>query len=263
MTIFKDDGHWNHLKFEDGVVKMQELSLLQFSHNNESEIAVSLHSMVSEWLRMRLDKSSQHTFLKAAVSHLICHLDSIGDSDHQTRQEAQAHLDTIWGEVESLNLGDHFLEACFTFGNFYHDHGRHQDAEVMLEFALAGYEKGWGTEHTSTLDTVNNLGPLYKNQGRLEAAEMMYNRALAGYEKAWGTEHTSTLDTVNNLGNLYSAQGRHKDAEMMNKRALARNEKSWGTEHTSTLNTVNNLGILYTNQGRLEDAESGTQHVCT
>ena len=40
MTIFKDDGHWNHLGFEDAVVKMQELSLLQFSHCNESEITV-------------------------------------------------------------------------------------------------------------------------------------------------------------------------------------------------------------------------------
>jgi len=51
MSIFKDDGCWNHLKFENAIVKMQELSLLQFSHCTESEITVSLHSMVSEWLR--------------------------------------------------------------------------------------------------------------------------------------------------------------------------------------------------------------------
>jgi len=114
MSIFKDDGCWNHLKFEEAIVKMQDLSLLQFSHTNGSEITVSLHSMVSEWLRMRLEKSSQTTFLDAAISHLKYHLDSIGDSDHQTRQEGQAHLDTIWREVESSNLGDHFLEARVT-----------------------------------------------------------------------------------------------------------------------------------------------------
>src|SRR5260370_26025349 len=96
----------------------------------------------------------------------------------------------------------------------------------MYNRALAGYEKAWGTEHTSTLDTVNNLGNLYSDQGRHKDAEMMYKRALAGYEKAWGTEHTSTLDTVNNLGFLYVAQGRHKDAEMMYKRALAGYEKA-------------------------------------
>jgi tetratricopeptide (TPR) repeat protein len=71
---------------------------------------------------------------------------------------------------------------------------------MMYNRALAGYEKAWGPEHTSTLNTVNNLGILYQNQGRHKDAEMMYNRALAGKEKAWGPEHTSTLDTVNNLG---------------------------------------------------------------
>jgi len=184
MSIFQDDGHWNHLKFEDAVVKMQELSLLQFSHCNEDEITVSLHSMVSEWLRIRLDKSLQPTFLNAAISHLESYLGSIGNS-YKTRQEGQAHLDTIWGSVESFKLGDHFFEACITFGNFYRDQGRHKEAEMMYNCALADYEKAWGPEHTSTLDTVNNLGMLYRHQGRHNDAEMMYNRALAGKEKAW------------------------------------------------------------------------------
>jgi tetratricopeptide (TPR) repeat protein len=73
----------------------------------------------------------------------------------------------------------------------------------MYQRALEGKEKAWGLEHTSTLDTVNNLGNLYTNLGRLDEAEKMYQRALQGKEKAWGPEHTSTLDTVNNLGNLY------------------------------------------------------------
>jgi tetratricopeptide (TPR) repeat protein len=64
---------------------------------------------------------------------------------------------------------------------------------MMYNRALAGKEKAWGPEHTSTLNTVNNLGNLYADQGRHKDAEMMYNRALAGFEKAWGPEHTSTL----------------------------------------------------------------------
>jgi hypothetical protein len=52
MSIFNDDGHWDHLKFEGAVVQMQELSLLQFSRRNANEIVVSLHSMVSDWLHV-------------------------------------------------------------------------------------------------------------------------------------------------------------------------------------------------------------------
>jgi tetratricopeptide (TPR) repeat protein len=68
---------------------------------------------------------------------------------------------------------------------------------------LAGKDKALGPDHTSTLETVNNLGALYRDQGKLAEAEQMYQRALAGKDKALGLDHTSTLETVNNLGILY------------------------------------------------------------
>ena len=62
----------------------------------------------------------------------------------------------------------------------------------MYQRALAGYEKALGPDHTSTLDTVNNLGILYSDQGKLKEAEEMYQRALAGKEKALGPDHDRT-----------------------------------------------------------------------
>ena len=85
---------------------------------------------------------------------------------------------------------------------------QHNAAEQMYERALAGCEKALGPDHTSTLDTVHNLGTLYSDQGKLAEAEQMYERALAGKEKALGPDHTSTLDTITNLGVLYHAQGK-------------------------------------------------------
>jgi tetratricopeptide (TPR) repeat protein len=78
----------------------------------------------------------------------------------------------------------------------------------MYERALKGKEKAWGPEHTSTLDTVNNLGIIYKDQGKFKEAEEMYNRALKGYEKALGPNHPSTLMTLQNLSDLHKCQGK-------------------------------------------------------
>jgi tetratricopeptide (TPR) repeat protein len=256
MSIFNDDGHWNHLKFEDAVLKMQDLSLIRFSHRGPSEIVVSLHSMVSEWLRMRLDENSQSSFFSTAVSHLENYVDSTIHKHYTTRQEAISHIDAICQVSEFETKSSSFLGACFTFGRFYRNQGRFKDTERMYCLALTGYEKKLGSEHTSTLISVNNLGILYADQGRLEEAENMYNRALAGCEKGLGPEHTSTLDTVNNLANLYAEQGRLDDAENMYNRALAGFEKGLGPEHTSTLDTVYNLANLYADQGRLEDSEN-------
>jgi tetratricopeptide (TPR) repeat protein len=138
---------------------------------------------------------------------------------------------------------------------FLDDWEKSKEAENYYVRALRGKEKALGAEHTSTLDTVNNLGILYKSQGKLAEVEEMYVRALCGYEKAWGAEHTLTLDTVNNLGILYKDQGKLAEAEAMYVRALRGKEKAWGAEHTSTLDTVNNLGNLYMDQGKLVEAE--------
>jgi hypothetical protein len=64
--------------------------------------------------------------------------------------------------------------------------------------ALAKKEKALGPDHTSTLETVNNLGNLYAEQGKLAEAEQMFVRALAGKEKALGPDHTSALETIHN-----------------------------------------------------------------
>ncbi|KAK3935443.1 hypothetical protein QBC46DRAFT_271821, partial [Diplogelasinospora grovesii] len=85
---------------------------------------------------------------------------------------------------------------------------RLSDAEAIYERALRGKEKALGPEHTSTLDTVNNLSSLYADQGRLSDAEAIYERALRGYEKALSHNHVnfhfSALDTIQNLAILYT-----------------------------------------------------------
>ena len=83
-------------------------------------------------------------------------------------------------------------------GLLYADQGKLDEAEKMYQRALQGYEKAGGTDHTESLDTVNNLGLLYADQGKLDEAEKMYQRALQGYEKAWGPDHTLTLNMANN-----------------------------------------------------------------
>lgn len=62
----------------------------------------------------------------------------------------------------------------------------------MEDFGPQGYKKAWGPDHTSTLNTVNNLGVLYADPGRLDEAEKMYVRTLQGYEKALGQKAAAT-----------------------------------------------------------------------
>ena len=90
--------------------------------------------------------------------------------------------------------------------------------------ALQGKKKAWGPDHTSTLDTVNNLGLLYTSLGRLNEAENMYFRALQGYKETLGQEAVKTyipaLNTAQNMAVLFQQTGRMQEAEGLYEQAL-------------------------------------------
>ena len=64
-------------------------------------------------------------------------------------------------EIVNWNVID--VEDMYQIGYLDSMIGRLKEAEAMYLRALKGYEKAWGAEHTSTLDTVNYLAVLYSN----------------------------------------------------------------------------------------------------
>lgn len=131
----------------------------------------------------------------------------------------------------------------------------------MYQRALAGKEKTWGPQHTSTLNTVNNLGNLYRNLGRLEDAEQMYQRALAGYAKAIHPNNLLTcVPALNNMwafASLRQRQGRTEDARHWYSQALLGYEKTFGERSDKCQALRNNLAALASEEGEEEGEGEG------
>jgi tetratricopeptide (TPR) repeat protein len=229
------------------------------SEGNTVELrGYAMHSCVHSWTIHVVNQEWNSKIAGLALECVGKHVPEPGaQNSWVTQRRLLRHADKSWGFIVDDALDVNGKEDILhMFGNMYSDQGKYNKAEQMYQRALQGKEKAWGLEHTSTLETVNNLGILYKDLGRLNKAETMYQRALQGFEKAWGLEHTSTLNTINNLGNLYKDLGRLDEAETMYQRALQGKEKACALEHTSTFNTINNLGNLYKDLGRLDEAET-------
>jgi tetratricopeptide (TPR) repeat protein len=134
--------------------------------------------------------------------------------------------------------------------DFLGDWESSQMVEHLYMRALRGKEEALGAKHTSTLDTVNNLGVLYWKQGKPKEAEEMYVRALRGKEEALGAKHTSTLDAVYNLGNLYRDNGEVGRARQMYARA-AEGYKQVEGDHDADISYLREqLSLLETSNGR-------------
>src|SRR5258708_1285382 len=61
-----------------------------------------------------------------------------------------------------------------TAGCYLRVRGQYQEAEPLLQEALAIGEKQYGVNHPNTLYLLNNLANLYKDRGKDDEAEPLY-----------------------------------------------------------------------------------------
>jgi tetratricopeptide (TPR) repeat protein len=156
----------------------------------------SMHGCVHAWTIHVLNQNWDDGLARMALSFVGSHIPEQNKPKWwATQRRLLQHASRCSNMINKEIIADDGMEwAMHMLGYLYADQGKLDEAEKMLQRALRGYEKAWGPDHTSTLDTVNNLGNLYADQGKLDEAEKMLQRALRGKEKAWGPDHTSTLN---------------------------------------------------------------------
>ena len=243
----KDDPDW-FLRLTDDEVEFTKAMRVLCNHSL-AEVYVSsdkrvesggygMHSCVHAWTMHVLNQEADIELARLALKCVASHAPrKEANKPWITQRRLIQHGIRCWYMAEEGVIEWDGLEwAWHSCGNLFSDQGRLGEAEKMYDRALQGYEKAWGSDHTETLDTVNNLGNLYARQGRLEEAEKMYDRALQGYEKALGSTQVRTfmpaLNTMENLAYLCAETDRRERAKVLYLRALPRLEAVLGSEST-------------------------------
>ena len=163
----------------------------------------SIHSCMQDRTLAELNKATDHQVCWYAFNRVAAGIDEVDWKSLEQLSYARLIRHAVrlthhrFREDALLDgsISDHLSDAVW-IAELLGQQVQLAAAEQMYERALAGKEEALGAEHSSTLDTLNNLGILYRDQGKLEEAEQMYQQALTGYEKALAAEHTSTLITV-------------------------------------------------------------------
>lgn len=135
-------------------------------------LSYSVHGCVHAWMVGALHKQTDTEMVQLAARCVASLVPSTEDKEYwRIQQRLLQHVDRSF-ETMAESTGIPHFEPWINgaFGSLYADQGRLDKAEEMYERALQGKEKAWGPEHTSTLNTVNNLGLLYADQGRLDEA---------------------------------------------------------------------------------------------
>jgi len=132
---------------------------------------------------------------------------------------------------------------------------QYQEAESLLERALAGQKLKLGENHPDTLKTINDFGILYREQGQYDKAENLLIEAHKKRQTTLGTDHPHTLISMHELAVLYQEQGEYEKGEPLLIEVLEGRRLKLGDTHPHTLESWNNLIDLYQVWGKTEQAE--------
>lgn len=266
------DGPWDHYLFEDRMTDASSLSLVQIRQDQASELHLSLHVLVAEWLRLRA-KNKKEIILEAA--NILAAFLKVEDPDGMSflaRESIILHIDS-WVERDKeflMGMQDPSLEylnyAAMEFAKCFRAAGRYSDAETMAIRALNSSERAYGPEKPIALLACTTLAEVYDVRKEWEDAEKLYRWILAGYTKLNGPDHEFTLATIGNLGNLYFHQGKLEPAKELFILAIAgfRKKIDQSTKYddqvvTNQLNMMHNLGTVYVLQEKFDEAETWLQ----
>jgi tetratricopeptide (TPR) repeat protein len=144
----------------------------------------------------------------------------------------------------------------FGIAGVFHDQGRYQESERVLQEVLKERERALGAEDPETLAARHGLAQALEDESDYAGAEAEYREVTKLRTKVLGPEHVDTLASRSGLANTLDDQGKYKEAEAEYRAVLEIRTKRLGPEHPDTLGTRHNIACVLDDQGRYPEAET-------
>ncbi|KAF5871433.1 putative nb-arc and tpr domain protein [Botrytis fragariae] len=263
--LFSTQGSWDSFKFQDVIVGLVNLSIIQNMEITSDEVRFSFHPLVKDWLQLResVERRRACVSLAIALTASVIQETDIELLSLHKRQELLSHIDAcienklsfLTDEQSIIEYGGVIEGFQTTFATFYGQHDRNNDAERLFMHSLDMQISLLGTNNVATLSTMNNLAAMYLDLRRLEEARPLLHQALEIKHTMLGPHHPRTLNTANNLANLLVLQLHFDAATEIYERTLIGYQNLNGPVHKTVIESLNNLGEVAMKRGNFLEAE--------
>ncbi|UEM21620.1 toll/interleukin-1 receptor domain-containing protein [Skermanella mucosa] len=221
--------------------------------------AVSVHVLVSRTLRFH--KGEPPPALRdAAVAALTEAMEEADDiRNHAALLPLVPHARALIADLPDAPTAT----LLAWLGRFNHERRAYADAEADYRRTSDAMKRLLGTEHSDTLNNMNNLAVTLRAQGDHGGAQALEEQVLALRRRVQGAEHPETLTSMSNLTETLRAQGDHGGARALQEQVLTLSRRVLGDEHPDTLMSMNNLAATLGEQGDYGGARALEEQVLT
>ncbi|KAL8790171.1 MAG: hypothetical protein Q9195_006498 [Heterodermia aff. obscurata] len=218
---FETDGHWDGDKLQDTLAKLARLSLLQIVNWKSGHYDISIHPMVSDWLKLRVTDAK----LVAAVAEAMEIVAAFIKCKHgrlmtfELRREIRVYIGScmrnygsLYDRVDrALLQTPSIIEAKLTFAEFCQDDCRWSNATRLYRECVEAYKERIGAEDPRTIRAMKLEADYHTEHGSADyAAELQQSVLACSKEKA-------SIE----LAKCYRKQGKHEEAQEEYRKALA------------------------------------------
>ena len=258
MKIFITGNHWDTYNYEDTVVTLSQLSLLQYTRaGDHSGCQISLHPLIRDWTQYRLKPEDRRAYTMEAMlvtrRYIAQNEAEIGKGSLQNTREVLTHTDVCVENysrfclAQSQSLSEELRECLTAFGLFYTRHGRYQHGEDILNDVIRKDEVQFGPNHVKTLETKLYITDVYLGLGRYHDVEELIQEIKPKLKKL---PNAARAHIFCNLAKAAFKQGQYQQALDLFKSALQIQEQFLTLGHPDLLKTYEALAQVYRNQGR-------------
>lgn len=237
--------------FDEAIAAVRRYGLVKVS-----EEALVMHRLLQQVIRDRLNPDQRASRIVSVV-RLIRGVFPADSSDPQAWPvcaQLLPHVLAVTSHAQPLDIEPDATAWLLTeAGQYLWQRGDLDQAQALLERALAIREGHLGAEHPDTAQSINDLALVRHDQGAYDEARALHERALAIRESQLGPDHVDTAQSFNNLGRTLRYQHNLDPARTALERGLAIRQARLG-DHRDTAWSLNDLGLVLFDRGDLDGA---------
>lgn len=261
--IFRRNDVWDDFEYGDVVAEYRALSLIQTrQHKHEAISEFTLHPVVQEWLKLRIDATQKQAMAEEFTFLLCIYLKStdIVNAGLSTIGEAVANINASIMHDERFNNTPNFttrfplgaaLILCTALSNFGHTSA----AKSLGELALISSQQPSGDDELLVFILTDLVANEYELSGHTEKAFNLQKVAAARAQAQLGTDHIITIMMMRTLSRIYYAQGYESKAISLLEQMLIKVRQELGPMALDTITCLRDLGRLYYFTNRYEQAK--------